>query len=329
MVHPSSAAAASRLAADDPTLIVASSASRTDRDAPRSTTNANTSDSVSAVHAPSTSSVSVSVSVQVGEVWNPPRSPRGAPASLLSNQPSQNSCSATSSAVDDDTLDVLSTAVTATLATRPSFEPQLSAGMFVRVGPPRPGAGGGSGSVRSEPPDRAVVRLAPPVPPQRGAVPRGRHGGPEPTAGPRARRIFDVLGEAYHRVWILEPAGGGFRPAQVAAEREHPGLRLLGRRVERRVERRQGGSLLVRRGRILELGPEPTRRLLQGAHPQRIPRIPREFVIRRVSLARPLEPPHERHAHSLGGPREPEQRTRLREDVEVVPLGEDAEPRGG
>mmetsp|Transcript_14154 Transcript_14154/g.59889 ORF Transcript_14154/g.59889 Transcript_14154/m.59889 type:complete len:428 (-) Transcript_14154:194-1477(-) len=141
MVHPSSAAAASGLAADDPTLIVASSASLTDRDAPRSTTNANTSDSDSAVHAPSTSSVSVSVSVQVGEVWNPPRSPGGAPASLPSNQPSQNSCSATSSAVDDDTLDVLSTAVTATLATRPSFEPPMSAGMFARVGPPRPGSG--------------------------------------------------------------------------------------------------------------------------------------------------------------------------------------------
>ena len=46
--------------------------------------------------------------------------------------------------MDDDTLDVLSTAVTATLATRPSFEPQMSAGMFVRVGPPRPGAPGGS-----------------------------------------------------------------------------------------------------------------------------------------------------------------------------------------
>mmetsp|Transcript_9060 Transcript_9060/g.41193 ORF Transcript_9060/g.41193 Transcript_9060/m.41193 type:complete len:281 (-) Transcript_9060:152-994(-) len=137
MFHPHNTAQPSNEAADDPTLIVARSASRNDRDAPRSTTNANTNESASAVHAPSMSSVSVSVSVHVGEVWNPPRNPAGAPAILASNQPSQNSCSATSSAVDDDTLDIRSTAVTVTLATSPSFVPPMFAGMSTRIGPPR------------------------------------------------------------------------------------------------------------------------------------------------------------------------------------------------
>ena len=329
MVHPSSAAAASKLAADDPHAYRREQRQPDDRDAPRSTTNANTSDSVSVVHAPSTSSVSVSVSVQVGGgVWNL-RQPGWRSGQLLSNQPSQNSCSATSSAVDDDTLDVFENGGDGQRSRRVPRSNPPDVRRDVREGrPPPSGRGGSSGSVRSEPPDAPSFDSPRPYRPQRGAVPRGRHGGPEPPPD-AARAHLRRPRRSKPPSLILEPAGGGFRAAQVATER-------ASRPAPPRTSRRTTGRTPARR-----LSPwsdvvgfsnlDPSRRAVSSR--ARAPRGSSGPMLGAMVHRHPpgraprgRSSPHTNVTRTASADREPEQRTRLRKDVEVVPSGKMLNP---